>query len=207
MPDCPHPPALILASASPRRAELLRQIGVAFSCHPVYINEDPRRDEDPLDYVRRLAEEKARAGLRAAGANGVVLGSDTAVIGADGRLMGKPRNEADAVTMLMQLSGRTHRVATGVALAVAGNCEVALVTTEVTFRTLARSECQAYWATREPQDKAGAYGIQGLGAVFVSHIAGSYSAVVGLPLKETADLLARFGIPVWQPVANGPVCG
>jgi septum formation protein len=189
-------PALVLASASPRRAELLTQIGVPFTTLPVDICEAPQAGETPADYVARLAREKAEAAYRAR-PDAVVLGSDTTVV-LDKRIMGKPVDEADAVAMLQALSGREHQVMTGIAVTDSGGTRVQVVTTTVHFRPLSIERCKAYWQSGEPCDKAGAYGIQGLGAVFVDYIEGSYSAVVGLPLAETAELLEKCGVAVWQ---------
>lgn len=189
---------LILASASPRRRELLAQIGVKFRCCPVDIDETPLPAEAAEAYVRRLALEKARAGL-AVEPQAVVLGSDTSVV-IDGQILGKPRDEEDAVRMLLELSGRRHQVMTAVAVVSAARQAVETVITEVEFDHLDEARCRAYWQTGEPCDKAGAYGIQGLGAVLVRRIDGSYSAVVGLPLMQTAALLRQFDIPVWQPL-------
>lgn len=191
-------PHLILASASPRRRELLEQIGVHFDCRPVDICEDPLQQEAAREYVTRLAQEKALAGLEQAGGDSVVLGSDTTVA-IDDHILAKPANENEAVAMLMQLSGRRHQVLTAVALAAEGIVEVCCVGTDVEFIELDEARCRQYWRTGEPCDKAGAYGIQGLGAVFVKSINGSYSAVVGLPLMETAAMLQKFDIPLWQP--------
>lgn len=190
-------PHLILASASPRRRELLEQIGVRFDCRPVDICEDPLPQESAHAYVVRLAKEKALAGLARAGEDAVVLGSDTTVA-IDDHILAKPVDEDDAVAMLMRLSGRRHQVLTAVALVGADRIEQCCVVTEVEFIQLDEPRCRRYWRTGEPCDKAGAYGIQGLGAVFVKAIHGSYSAVVGLPLMETAELLQRFDIPLWQ---------
>jgi septum formation protein len=191
-------PHLILASASPRRRELLEQIGVHSDCRPVDICEDPLQQESAREYVTRLAQEKALAGLEQAGGDSVVLGSDTTVA-IDDHILAKPANEDEAVAMLMQLSGRRHQVLTAVALAAEGRVEVCCVGTDVEFIELDETRCRQYWRTGEPCDKAGAYGIQGLGAVFVKSINGSYSAVVGLPLMETAAMLQKFDIPLWQP--------
>jgi septum formation protein len=190
---------LFLASGSPRRRELLTQIGVPFTTLLTSIDETPRLDESPLEYVRRLAQGKAQAGLAALAdcADAVVLGADTSVILA-GQILGKPLDHADAQAMLGALSGTTHEVLTAVALASVGRCEVRTVSSQVRFRLLSRDEIDAYWHSGEPLDKAGSYAIQGLGAVFVSHLEGSFSAVVGLPVCETAALLADFGIPCWQ---------
>lgn len=193
-PDCSQ--TLILASASPRRAELLAQIGVPFTACPVDICEDPLCDEAPTDYVARLASEKAEAAYaRCPGS--VVLGSDTTVV-LDNRILGKPVDEADALSMLQALSGRVHQVMTGIAVTDFTGTRVQVVTTAVHFKPLTPERCRAYWQSGEPRDKAGAYGIQGLGAVFVDYIEGSYSAVVGLPLSETAELLEAHGVAIWQ---------
>ncbi|MCK7551499.1 Maf family protein [Marinobacter goseongensis] len=186
---------LILASASPRRAELLTQIGLSFESRPVGIDETVRAGECPLAYVERLAREKALAGI--AGSNQLVLGSDTTVV-LDGEVLGKPVDATEAVATLTRLSAQTHQVMTAVALASARGCEARVVTTDVTFRALSDEEIRAYVASGEPMDKAGSYGIQGLGGIFVKEIRGSYSSVVGLPLQETAELLSRAGYPVWK---------
>ncbi|MBC7193576.1 Maf family protein [Marinobacter sp.] len=190
--------SLVLASASPRRAELLQQMGLRFTVRPVDIDETPRNGELSEDYVCRLAREKALAGLAAVGGEQTrVIGSDTTVELA-GQTMLKPEDAKQAVTMLARLSGRTHRVLTAVAVAFAGDCRVELVATRVSFRRLEIPEIEAYVATGEPMDKAGGYGIQGRGGIFVSRIEGSYSAVVGLPLNETSRMLAQTGYPVWR---------
>lgn len=190
---------LYLASGSPRRRELLEQIGVPFSILPTSIDETPLPNEPAADYVRRLACAKAQVGLASLAAPGaaVVLGADTSVV-LDGRILGKPQDRADALAMLAALSGHIHEVLTAVALANNQRCEVRVVSSQVSFRPLSTAEIEAYWASGEPQDKAGSYAIQGLGAVFVRDLHGSFSAVVGLPLCETAALLADFGIPCWQ---------
>lgn len=183
---------LVLASASPRRRELLAQLGVQFDVVPADIDEYVLPGERPETYVRRMAEGKAKAGW--AGASGrPVLGADTAVV-VDGLILGKPRDRDDALRMLELLSGRTHRVISGVAIADGDQVLERLCSTEVTFGEISAAEREAYWATGEPQDKAGAYGIQGLGARFVRHINGSYTGVVGLPLYETAELLRCTGL-------------
>ncbi|EJO94451.1 Maf-like protein [Ectopseudomonas mendocina DLHK] len=195
---------LFLASASPRRRELLAQIAVPCVTQIASIDENPLPDEPAAAYVERLAREKARAGLTALGgrANAVVLGADTAVV-LDGRILGKPQDFADFKRMLRALAGRTHQVLTAVALVSSDREAAQVVASDVTFRALSEAEIEAYWASGEPCDKAGGYGIQGLAAVFVSRIEGSYSAVVGLPLCETAQLLADFGIPCWQMPTQG----
>lgn len=189
-------PSIILASASPRRSELLTQMGVPFIVQPAHIDESTRASEAPGDYVERLAREKALA-VSAHFPGKWVLGSDTSVV-LDAEVLGKPSNQSDAEAMLARLSGKTHQVMTGIALARDDRCESRLVTTEVCFRVLSKSEITAYAASGEPMDKAGSYGIQGLGGIFVKEIKGSYSAVVGLPLQETAALLADAGYPVWK---------
>lgn len=190
---------LYLASGSPRRRELLTQIAVPFLTQIAPIDENALPGESPIAYVERLARGKAQAGLAALAdtADAVVLGADTAVV-LDGRILGKPADCDDALATLNALSGRTHQVLTAVALASRERLESRVVTSQVTFRALNQAEIEAYWASGEPQDKAGCYGIQGLAAVFVSQLQGSYSAVVGLPLCETAALLAEFAIPCWQ---------
>ncbi|MBP8237513.1 MAG: septum formation inhibitor Maf [Pseudomonas sp.] len=192
---------LYLASGSPRRRELLTQIGVPFLTQIAPIDENALPGESPLAYVERLALAKGHAGLAAlADSDGaVVLGADTAVV-LDGCILGKPCDRADALATLQALSGRSHQVLTAVALVSRERQVARVVTSQVTFRSLTQAEIEAYWASGEPQDKAGSYGIQGLAAVFVSQLQGSYSAVVGLPLCETAALLAEFAIPCWQTV-------
>lgn len=189
---------LYLASGSSRRRELLTQIGVPFVPLSVAIDETPAPDETPAAYVERLARGKAAAGLASlADRQAVVLGADTTVV-LDGRILGKPGERAEALAMLQALGGREHEVLTAVALAAVGRSAVRVVRSRVAFRPLTSAEAEAYWATGEPLDKAGGYAIQGFAAVFVSGLEGSYSAVVGLPLCETAQLLAEFGIPCWQ---------
>ncbi len=191
-------PRLYLASGSPRRRELLTQIGVPFTGLSAQIDETPSPDEPPRAYVERLARGKAEAGLALlSDGQACVLGADTAVV-LDGRILGKPVDEADALAMLMALSGREHEVLTAVAVANRQVCQALTVSSRVRFRPIQVHEAKAYWASGEPQDKAGSYAIQGLAAIFVEGLQGSYSAVVGLPLCETAELLGRFGIPCWQ---------
>ena len=196
---------LYLASGSPRRRELLTQIGVPFLTQIAPIDENALPGESPLAYVERLARAKGHAGLAALvdADDAVVLGADTAVV-LDGRILGKPRDRADALATLQALSGRSHQVLTAVALVSRERQASQVVTSQVTFRPLTQAEIEAYWASGEPCDKAGSYGIQGLAAVFVSGLQGSYSAVVGLPLCETAELLGEFGIACWQLPAQGP---
>ncbi len=190
--------SVILASASPRRADLLRQLGLSFDTQPVAIDETPRPGEEPEAYVQRLAREKALAGYQQVGqAEALVIGSDTTVV-LEHRILGKPVDREEAKSMLQALSGRTHQVMTGVALTTSDGTKVSVSTTDVEFRSLDEREIDAYCDTGEPMDKAGAYGIQGRGGAFVASIKGSYSAVVGLPLDVTASLLTGAGLPVWH---------
>lgn len=192
----------VLASASPRRRQLLEQIGARFRVHPADVDERRLPGESPREYVLRLARAKARS-VAAEAAPLPVLGSDTTVV-ADGRVMGKPADENDAVTMLMALSGRSHQVLTAVAMVDEEHCEWRLSETDVTFCRLDEALCRRYWRTGEPWDKAGGYAIQGLGAVLVEQIRGSYSGVVGLPLAPTRELLQLFSIPYWSGHESGP---
>lgn len=185
--------AIGLASQSPRRRELLRQIGLEPVLLAASVDETPLPGERPGAFVVRLAEAKARAGSAAPEAAGLpVLGADTAVV-MDGRILGKPKDRADAMAMLLQLAAREHQVYTGVALWT-GELHTRLNVSRVRFRGIERTEAAAYWASGEPTDKAGGYAIQGLGAVFVADLQGSYSGVMGLPLFETAELLRECGI-------------
>jgi septum formation protein len=207
---------LILASASPRRRELLAQAGYTFEVRPAHIPEDPLPGEDPIVYVTRLAREKAEAvfremravnrGLSLSGASlsgasfqnkcldgQSVLGADTTVT-LDSAILGKPADAEDAARMLRLLSGRTHRVITGVALVTAQGTEVAAEVTAVRFLTLSDEEIRAYVATGEPMDKAGAYGIQGRAARWIPRIEGCYFNVVGLPLALVSSLLESAGL-------------
>lgn len=192
-------PQLYLASSSPRRRELLTQIGLSFNLVSGNVDETPLPDEAPAAYVERLARSKAQAGLTmlAQRPDVCVLGADTAVV-LDGRILGKPKDREDALAMLQGLSGREHQVLTSVAVVDRDRCEVRVVSSDVAFRAISLAEAEAYWETGEPHDKAGGYAIQGLAAIFVKRVEGSYSAVVGLPLCETAELLADFAIPCWQ---------
>lgn len=186
---------LYLASRSPRRGELLNQIGVRFAQVAADVDETPGPGESPEDYVRRIAIEKAQAGRLGipTGDPRPVLAADTAVI-IDGEILGKPLDRPDFLHMMARLSGCTHQVLTGVALAQAGEVRYELSTSQVRFRAIDEPERLAYWASGEPQDKAGGYGIQGLGALFVAELRGSYSGVMGLPLYETGRLLHHAGI-------------
>jgi nucleoside triphosphate pyrophosphatase len=197
-------PDIYLASASPRRRELLAQINVQVEVVPQSVPEHWHSSESPEGYVQRLALEKARAGYATLGEDLLrpVLGADTAVV-IDDTVLGKPADETGALAMLGKLSGRSHRVLS--AVAVVGEADlgqdksgyteaVRLSDNRVCFRDVSEVECLAYWQTGEPADKAGAYGIQGMAALFIERIEGSYSAVMGLPLCETGELLRQFGI-------------
>jgi len=200
-------PSVYLASKSSRRQELLRQLGVDFTELMMReapgrrrdIVETPRRDESPLEYVKRIARTKAAVGWHQMGRRGLtpkpVLAADTEVV-LDDVVFGKPKDAADAVAMLRRLSGKTHQVST--AVAVRWNTQILLTvsSSRVTFRALPVDEIERYVATSEPFDKAGAYAIQGRGAGFISHLDGSYSGVMGLPLFETAEILAKIGFQV-----------
>ena len=190
--------SIVLASASERRSRLLAQIGVRHRAVAAEIDETPLAGEPAAAYVSRLARGKAGALARRpeAGAD-PVLAADTTVV-LQGRLLGKPADEADCVAMLTALSGRTHEVLTAVALWHEGRMLEALSASQVSFRAIDAAECRRYWASGEPTGKAGGYAIQGLGAVFVERLAGSFSGVMGLPLFETAALLDAAGVRRWQ---------
>jgi len=189
---------VILASSSPRRAQLLEQIGISFEVLPQAVDETPQTGESGPELALRLAHEKAQSAIECAGKpNSLALGSDTVVVVGD-MLLDKPLSSNDALRMLMQLSGRVHRVCTAVSLASKNTFAARLSETKVKFRQIPESEARAYWQTGEPSGKAGGYAIQGFGAAFVESISGSYSGVMGLPLFETAALLAEFGVPVWK---------
>ncbi|MEZ7819021.1 MAG: septum formation protein [Candidatus Azotimanducaceae bacterium] len=189
---------LVLSSSSPRRADLLKQIGLEFSISHPQVDETPMQNEAPDAYVERLALSKSKAGW----AEGFVsLGADTIVVH-DGKLLGKPDSAAEGIWMLRCLSEQTHQVMTGVALYDGLHFESVVVTSDVSFRAISLEEAQAYWRSGEAKDKAGGYGIQGLGAVFCEKIAGSYTAIVGLPVFETEVLLQSFGIDTWAMRAN-----
>jgi len=188
------PPLLHLASASPRRRQLLAQMGISFTVIPVAVPEVRIPGETPATYARRIALAKARAGVTSDLA--LVLGADTDVV-LDGEILGKPTDPAQALIMLERLSGRTHEVYSAVALVGPGGREaVRLNVSYVTLRPTTDAERHAYLATGEGTDKAGGYAIQGIGAIFVAHLVGSYSGVMGLPLYETTLLLREFDIYV-----------
>ena len=190
-------PNLLLASASPRRSDLLTQMGVSFEVLAVDIDESRQGDESPVDYVSRLAVEKAQAGFVRQGGHLPSLGADTIVV-FDGQIFGKPRDQQHAETMLMALSGKVHSVFTAVAIDNGSDTALAVSETRVEFRTISQSECLIYWQSGEPQGKAGAYAIQGRGGVFVEKLEGSYSGVVGFPLAETEQLLNKFSVRLWN---------
>jgi len=189
---------MYLASASPRRRELLRQIGVPFEVRPAAIAESRQAGEAPEDLVLRLAQAKAERIWedRAADEERAVLGADTAVVLGES-ILGKPEDPGDALSMLAELSGRTHQVVTGISVIGADGCRSEISLSEVRFKETTEQERLAYVATGEPMDKAGGYAIQGMGAVFVEHLKGSYSSVVGLPLALTASMLSDIGMPPW----------
>jgi septum formation protein len=186
-------PVLCLASASPRRRQLLEQLGVAHCVRSADIDETPRAREQPHDYVARVAAAKARAVWQSDAAL-PVLGADTTVV-VDGVMFGKPAGRTQGLTMLAALSGRVHEVLSAVALVDARGVALAVSISAVRFRALTQAECRAYWDSGEPHDKAGAYAIQGLAAAFIEALQGSYSGVMGLPLFETAELLRAAGVP------------
>jgi septum formation protein len=188
---------IVLASASPRRRELLAQMGVTFDVVVADLHEVPEAGESPLDYVRRIARAKADA-VRArldVGHALPVLGADTEVV-LDGAILGKPASRAAGLTMLERLSGRSHEVLSAVALTDGARHAVRVSRSVVTFRATSAAERERYWASGEPADKAGGYAVQGRGAVFIERLEGSYSGVMGLPIFETAALLREFGVEV-----------
>lgn len=199
---------LILASQSPRRAQLLGEIGLQFSTCIPDVDETPHPAEPPVAYVERLAQAKARRGFaiasadRAGGESIVVLGADTIVVvshnSTGDEILGKPGGPTETMTMLAKLSGRAHQVHTGVAVTDGERCESTVVTSTVHFRTLSAAEMQAYCDTGEGADKAGSYGIQGIGGIFVERIEGSFSGVMGLPVLETETLLQMLNVDTWS---------
>jgi len=199
--DAQDSPSLYLASQSPRRRELLQQIGVLHEVIAADVVEIPHTHESPSDYVQRLACEKAAAGFARMQqlqlASRPVLGADTIVVIGD-QILEKPQDAEHAAVMLRKLAGTGHQVMTAVAMIVQEKCTVKLSVTDVVFRALEEDEIAAYWQTGEPRGKAGGYAIQGLGAVFVQQIRGSYTGVVGLPIEQTVMLLEEFAVPYWQ---------
>ncbi len=192
-------PHLYLASRSPRRGELLAQLGIRFAVLPSDVDESERPDESPEHYVLRLAHDKAAVCLQRLAAQGLpplpVLAADTTVC-IDGMILGKPENDADAAAMLRRMSDRWHAVHTAIAVACGDRIETALSSTQVEMAPLTEAEISAYIASGEPHDKAGSYGIQGLAGAFIRRIEGSYSGVMGLPVYETSQLLNKFGVKV-----------
>ncbi|MFC5076586.1 Maf-like protein YhdE [Vibrio thalassae] len=182
---------IVLASTSPRRKELLSQLGYQFSVVSPDIEEVKQDQESAQQYVERLSLEKARAGLELSDASSVVIGSDTVVV-LNGLVLEKPNDFEHAQAMLQAMSGQKHQVLTAVSVVSQNKQSSVMVTTDVWFKALSEKEIEQYWLSGEPQDKAGSYGIQGLGGRFVTRIEGSYYAVVGLPLYETDQLLQEF---------------
>lgn len=194
-----HEQFIYLASQSPRRVELLRQLGLRFQAVKVGVDESVQTGEDPAACARRLAGAKAEAALRILG-SGIrepVLAADTLVT-VDGAILGKPADRAGGLDMLMRLSGRSHQVLSAIALWRGGAMHTALSMSEVRFRVIAPEEAAHYWQSGEPADKAGGYAIQGRGAQFIERLEGSYSGVMGLPLYETAQLLGQAGFRIWS---------
>jgi septum formation protein len=188
-------PVICLASISPRRSELLAQIGVPHKVSAAHVDESLLPGEVPADYVARLARLKAVT-VRQRGEALPVLAADTTVV-LEGSVHGKPAGRADGLAMLEALAGKTHQVLTAVALASEQGVALRVNCSSVRFRNIERAEMEAYWETGEPRDKAGGYAIQGYGAVFITALSGSFSGVMGLPLFETAELLRDAGIPYW----------
>jgi septum formation protein len=188
---------LILASASPRRVDILNQIGVRFSVAPTDINESQLINESSAEFVCRLASQKAKTGYDSHIGSQSALGADTIVL-CDEQIFGKPKDYSDSKRMLGQLSGRAHKVISAVAINNGVESVVLMSETSVIFRIISEQEFLNYWSTGEPVGKAGSYAIQGLGSIFVESIQGSYSGVVGLPIAETCRLLRHFEVPIWQ---------
>jgi len=191
--------SVVLASASPRRTALLKQMNIAHTIQPADIDESPREDETPMALVSRLASEKAQAvkaqleSKQAMTSETVILASDT-LIAFDGQSVGKPQDKAESKRILKMLSGKTHQVLTSICALSEVQEQTQVITTSVTFAALTDAQIDAYWETGEPADKAGSYAIQGIGGEFVVSINGSASAVIGLPLYETRQLLNEFGV-------------
>lgn len=196
-------PQLYLASQSPRRLQLLQQLGLKVEIFNADIDETPKADEQPVDYVRRMAQEKNHAArqqlekLANFAPHLPILSADTSVV-CDGQILGKPQNHAQAAQMLRLLSGRTHQVLTAVCVSLSDQKHSLVQTSQVTFKPLTEQEISAYIRTGEPMDKAGAYGIQGVGGIFISHIESSFSGVMGLPVFETAELLRQVGVDLFS---------
>ncbi len=195
--------SLILASQSPRRAELLRQMALPFVVLITDVDESRQKGEAPCEYVKRLAVAKCQAGFGLAesaqniAAPFVVIGADTIVV-IDDEILGKPRGLKESVAMLKRLAGRTHTVLSGVAVGDGTHLESTVVSSVVTFAAMTDQQINAYWSTGEGRDKAGSYGIQGIGGIFVERIEGSFSSVMGLPVRETEVLLRRLNVNTWS---------
>jgi len=190
-----------LASRSPRRVELLSQLAYTFETLSVDVCEQVKGGENPVEFVKRVATEKAQAGLEQMKNKSLpVLGADT-IVYCDDRIMGKPRDQEEAMHMLTALSGCAHRVYTAVAVCSALGCSVVLSESEVSMRKISTGEMSQYWLTGEPLDKAGGYAVQGLAAIFINNIRGSYSGIMGLPLFETAELLKDYNVV--SPILSG----
>ncbi|WNO09576.1 nucleoside triphosphate pyrophosphatase [Teredinibacter sp. KSP-S5-2] len=187
---------LCLASQSPRRRELLTQIGVRYKVVQVDVEEIRQPAESPIEYVQRLARDKSHAGFQV-GDGLPTLGADT-IVEYRGKVLEKPENKSDFMAMFQLLSGQCHQVHTAICITHNNAAQVKVNSTDVYFRPIEQVEIEEYWQTGEPKDKAGGYGIQGLGGIFVDRIVGSYSSVVGLPITETAILLKEFNVPIWQ---------
>jgi septum formation protein len=189
-------PQIILASSSPRRESILRDIGIRFIKCPADIDESVLPGEKPDKYVRRMAEAKAKK-IANQKKHKTVLGADTIVL-IDGRILGKPKNREQALRYITLLSNRTHSVLTSVALARGDQCKSIVARAEVTFRKISKREAILYWETGEPRDKAGGYGIQGVGGIFIDRIEGGHGTVIGLPVLETEKLLRLFNVETWR---------
>jgi len=185
---------LLLASGSPRRAELLAQVGIPFDVAHPEVDETPGPGEAPRPYVERLARAKAAAVART---DWITLAADTVVV-LDGQILGKPASREQGIAMLVSLGGREHEVLTAIAVTDRETTHSEVVACKVRFIEIGRNLAEAYWATSEGADKAGSYGIQGIGGILAKSITGSYSAVVGLPLPETERVLNRFGMDTWR---------
>lgn len=191
----PSKPQLILASASERRSHLLNQMQLSFLIQPACLNEDRQLNETPAEYVQRLALQKAQSVWQTSDRVLPVLGADT-IVCLDSQTLGKPDDYDHAVAMLLSLANREHEVLTSISVVTALGQRSCTVSSQVEFMSLSKAQCEAYCQTGEPMDKAGAYAIQGLAGIFVRRLSGSYSAVVGLPLFETAELLSAAGVQI-----------
>lgn len=188
--------SIILASASPRRAELLQQVGLNFTVMPADIDESVYPNESVASYVQRMAESKGELIRQRQPSSDIIIAADTTVC-IDEKILGKPQNQADCLEMMASLSGRIHKVYTAVVVSQLDFIGSALSTSEVSFREISQSEALKYWQTGEPRDKAGSYAIQGKGAAFVTRLSGSYTGVVGLPLYELSQLLRETDVSIF----------